>query len=229
MVGVYREPADNGQMAIISLRSLRRIDHTAEPDTYMLRLSPNADLGLLRAYLKSRAGDSLTLAVVNTQISDLHQFRLTMLALSVTLSAIALISVFNSSVLNMRERISEVGTFKTLGMTPAQVVTMALASGGTLGVLAGVIGVPLGCSGAGALTAMGRCMALAHLICGPTGWRCSAGARRCGRGSIGKRRARPLGCAAQRRRSAAVRMTNVECRMSSGGCLWTRRCNLKAA
>ncbi len=144
VVGVYREPADNGQMAMISLRTLNRIDHTAEPDTYFIRLSPNADLGLLRAYLKSRAGESLILAVVNTQLSDLLQFKLTMLVLSVTLSAIALISVFNSSVLNMRERISEIGTFKTLGMTPGQVVTMVLASGGTLGVLAGVIGVPLG-------------------------------------------------------------------------------------
>jgi putative ABC transport system permease protein len=144
VVGVYREPADGGQMAMISLRTLRRVDHTAEPDTYFIRLSPNADLGTLRAYLKSRAGESLTLAVVNTQLSDLLQFKLTMLTLSVTLSAIALISVFNSSVLNMRERISEVGTFKTLGMTPRQVVTMVLASGGTLGVLAGMIGVPLG-------------------------------------------------------------------------------------
>ena len=144
VVGVYREPADGGQMAMISLRTLRRVDHTAEPDTYFIRLSPNADLGSLRAYLKSRAGESLILAVVNTQLSDLLQFKLTMLTLSVTLSAIALISVFNSSVLNMRERISEVGTFKTLGMTPRQVVTMVLASGGTLGVLAGVIGVPFG-------------------------------------------------------------------------------------
>jgi putative ABC transport system permease protein len=67
-----------------------------------------------------------------------------MLALSIALSAIALVSVFNSAVLNMRERMSEVGTYKTIGMTPAQVVETVLASGGTLGVLAGVIGVPLG-------------------------------------------------------------------------------------
>ena len=64
VVGVYREPADGGQMAMISLRTLRRVDHTAEPDTYFLRLSPNANLGVLRAYLKSRAGESLILAVV---------------------------------------------------------------------------------------------------------------------------------------------------------------------
>jgi len=144
IVGVYREPADNGQMAIISLRSLRAVDRTVEPDTYFLRLSPSVNLDALRAYLKSRADDSLGLAVVDTQISSLQQFRLTMLALSVALSVIAAISVFNSAVLNMRERMSEVGTLKTLGMTPAQVVTMVLASGGLLGALAAVMGVPLG-------------------------------------------------------------------------------------
>jgi putative ABC transport system permease protein len=144
VVGVYREPADNGQMAIISLHTLRKIDRTVEPDTYFLRLAPDADPQTLHTYLKSRAGDSLSLAIVNVQLSDLLQLKLTMLVLSAALSAIALISVFNSAVLNMRERISEVGTFKTLGMTPGQVVMMILASGGTLGVLAGVIGVPLG-------------------------------------------------------------------------------------
>jgi putative ABC transport system permease protein len=144
IVGIYREPTDLGQMATISLSSLRSVDHTTEPDSYYLRLSPGADLDLLRAHIKSRAGDALGLAVVNTELSSLYQFRLTMVALSVALAAIALISVFNSAVLNMRERMSEVGTFKTLGMTPAQVVEMVLVSGGTLGLLAGVLGVPLG-------------------------------------------------------------------------------------
>jgi len=83
-------------------------------DTYFLRLSPNVNLDALRAYLKSRTGDSLGLAVVDTQISSLQQFRLTILLLSVALSAIAVVSVFNSAALTMRERMSEVGTLKTL-------------------------------------------------------------------------------------------------------------------
>jgi len=144
VVGVYREPTDLGQMATISLRSLRAIDRTVEPDTYYLRLAPEADAEALRAFLKEHAGEALNLAVVNTQVSSLVQFRLTMLALSAALAVIALVSVFNSAVLNMRERMAEVGTFKTLGMTPAQVVAMVLTSGGTLGVLAALVGVPLG-------------------------------------------------------------------------------------
>jgi len=157
VVGVYREPSDNGQLAIVSLRTLHRIDSAAEPDTYFLRLTPGADPQALRDYLKRHAGESLGLAIVNVQLLNLYYFKLTMLALSVALSAIALVSVFNSAVLNMRERMSEVGTYKTLGMTPKQVVVMVLASGGTLGALAGVIGVPLGVALAQIiLTIMGR-------------------------------------------------------------------------
>jgi len=144
IVGIYRETSDLGQMATISLRSLHAVERTAEPDSYYLRLSPNVDVEALRAHIKSRAGDALDLAVVDTGITSLQQFKLTLVALSVALSAIALISVFNSAVLNVRERMAEVGTFKTLGMTPAQVVQMVLASGGTIGLLAGLIGVPVG-------------------------------------------------------------------------------------
>jgi putative ABC transport system permease protein len=144
IVGVYREPSDRGQMAIVSLSALQKIDRTIEPDTYYVRLSPGADVPALRAALKARAGEALGLAVVNVQPLNLYYFRLVMMALSVVLALIALVSVFNSAVLNMRERIGEVGTFKTLGMTPGQVVTMVLTSGGILGMLAGLIGVPLG-------------------------------------------------------------------------------------
>ena len=157
IVGVYREPANSGQMAIISLQSLRTIDRTVEPDRYYLRLSHDANVEALRAYLKSRADESLNLTVVYTDIASLEQFRLTMMALSVALAVIALISVFNSAALNVHERIGEVGTFKTLGMTPGQVIGMILSSSATLGVLAAVPGVPLGVWFVqAALSALGR-------------------------------------------------------------------------
>jgi putative ABC transport system permease protein len=131
-------------MAVVSLRALQRVDRAAEPDTYFLRLLPGANVQALRAYLKERAGESLGLAVVSVELLNLVYFRFAMMALSVVLSAIALVSVFNSAVLTMRERMSEVGTFKTLGMTPGQVIVMVLTSGGSVGLLAGLMGVPLG-------------------------------------------------------------------------------------
>ena len=64
--------------------------------------------------------------------------------LTLVLSVVAALGVFNTVVLNTRERIQEIGVLKTLGMTPRQVRSMVLASMIGLGAVAGVIAVPLG-------------------------------------------------------------------------------------
>jgi putative ABC transport system permease protein len=64
--------------------------------------------------------------------------------LTVVLTVVAALGVFNTVVLNTRERVHEIGVLKTLGMTPRQVRAMVVASMVGLGVVGGVIAVPLG-------------------------------------------------------------------------------------
>jgi len=144
IVGVYREPSDNGQMAVVNLRTLQAADPQAEAESYLLRLASGASEARLRAYLKAEAGEDLALSMLNPGASSLVQFRAALMALSVVLSFIALLSVVNSAVLTTREMAAEIGIYKTLGMTPAQVTQMVLASGALLGAIAGLVGAPLG-------------------------------------------------------------------------------------
>lgn len=65
-------------------------------------------------------------------------------ALTIMLGASAALGVFNTVVLNTRERRRDLGMLKSIGMTPRQVVTMTVSSMTTLGVLGGVIGLCLG-------------------------------------------------------------------------------------
>ncbi|MDG4820343.1 FtsX-like permease family protein [Asanoa sp. WMMD1127] len=65
-------------------------------------------------------------------------------ALALLLSAVAAVGVFNTVVLNVRERRRDLGMLKSIGMTPRQVVTMVLASVTLVGVLGALIGIPLG-------------------------------------------------------------------------------------
>jgi putative ABC transport system permease protein len=71
-----------------------------------------------------------------------------MISLAVTLaallSAVAALGVFNTVVLNTRERIHEIGVLKTLGMTPRQVRATVVASVAGVGLVAGVVATPLG-------------------------------------------------------------------------------------
>ncbi|WP_031069260.1 ABC transporter permease [Streptomyces sp. NRRL WC-3742] len=86
---------------------------------------------------------------------------LTMIALVATLTlmmlAVAALGVLNTVVQDTRERIHDLGIFKALGMTPKQTIAMVLTSVSLTGLVAGLIGVPIGMAVENAtLTRMGN-------------------------------------------------------------------------
>lgn len=64
--------------------------------------------------------------------------------LSVMLGIVAALGVFNTVVLNTRERRRDLGMLKSIGMTPRQVVVMMVTSMAALGVIGGLLGIPVG-------------------------------------------------------------------------------------
>ncbi|HUZ68619.1 MAG TPA: FtsX-like permease family protein [Candidatus Saccharimonadales bacterium] len=64
--------------------------------------------------------------------------------LAIVLGLIAASGVFNTVVLNTREKARDFAIMKAIGMTPRQVITMVLASVAVLGVIGAAIGVPAG-------------------------------------------------------------------------------------
>ena len=64
--------------------------------------------------------------------------------LSLLLSTVAALGVFNTVVLNVHERRRSLGMLKSIGMTPRQVVAMVLTSMALVGAVGGVLGIPLG-------------------------------------------------------------------------------------
>jgi putative ABC transport system permease protein len=64
--------------------------------------------------------------------------------LTLLLSAVAALGVFNTVVLNTRERVHEIGVLKSIGMTPWQVRLMVVTSMVAVGSLGGALAVPAG-------------------------------------------------------------------------------------
>jgi putative ABC transport system permease protein len=64
--------------------------------------------------------------------------------LALILTLIALAGVFNTVVLNTREKARDIAILKAIGMTPQQVITMALASVALVGVAGAAFGIPAG-------------------------------------------------------------------------------------
>ncbi len=145
IVGVYPEPSDAGQRMMVSLSSASGLDRHAAPDTYYLKLSPRADTAKLRAYLEPDKESDLSLILVEEAIpSSVVYLQLAVFMLGGILIGIAVINVFITSLLATQEKLRVVGILKTVGMVPAQVVAMINTAAGVLGVLALLVGIPLG-------------------------------------------------------------------------------------
>jgi len=64
--------------------------------------------------------------------------------LTVMLIIVSSLGVFNTVLLNTRERRKDLGMLKSIGMTPRQVIAMVVTSVAALGAVGGIVGAPLG-------------------------------------------------------------------------------------
>lgn len=117
------------------------------PDTraieYTVRLAPGVDapayaeaVALLDPGLHASVMDSGNAATA-TVITFSTVF-------TVLLTIVASLGVFNTVLLNTRERRRDLGMLKSIGMTPRQVVVMTVTSVAGLGAIGGLLGIPLG-------------------------------------------------------------------------------------
>ncbi len=152
IVGIYPEPADAGQRMMVSLLSASALDRHAVPDTYYLKLTPGADTDKLRQYLEPNRDSDLSLILVDEAVpSSVIYLQLAVFLLGGILIGIAVVNVFITSLLATQEKLRVVGILKTIGMVPGQVVAMINTAAGMLGLLAVLIGIPVGLALTGGL------------------------------------------------------------------------------
>ena len=112
---------------------------------YEVQLRPGTDAVAYASTLEA-AGPGLTAQVNGSRGIDTAFLLINsvLVGLALVLGLIAVSGVFNTVVLNTRERARDIAILKTVGMTPRQVVTMILASVAVLGILGAVAGIPAG-------------------------------------------------------------------------------------
>lgn len=124
--------------------TLARLSPDRRADQYVVDLRPGTDK---QAYLDAvKAGDP-GLADLREPEHGSSQAAVLISAatvLTLVLGVVAALGVFNTVVLNARERRRDLGMLKSIGMTPGQVVTMMVTSMGALGLVGGLVGLPLG-------------------------------------------------------------------------------------
>ena len=115
------------------------------PFTYLVALKPGSNVD---AYVKRLAtAQPDLLDVQSNQISSATTGPIigaVLFAIAAVLALIAVAGIFNTLLLNTRERVRDTATLKALGMSPRQVVVMVAASAGFLALVGGVAAVPGG-------------------------------------------------------------------------------------
>ncbi|MFE4520142.1 FtsX-like permease family protein [Kitasatospora sp. NPDC056783] len=117
------------------------------PDTWTVRLKPGTDRAAYAGALDGALAPARMTADTGGPrgssggIAALNSLTATLTAL---LLVVAGLGVFNTVVLEVRERARDTGVTKALGMTPAQAVGVVLASVVPAGAVGGLAGLPLG-------------------------------------------------------------------------------------
>ena len=134
---------NSGDEVLSNWQTLALVAPTMRASLYDINLKPGTDLD---AYVKAvQAGDS---GLQETSGQEAGSFVAIVLAtvvlLTLMLGTVAALGVFNTVVLNTRERRRDLGMLKSIGMTPSQVTLMVVTSMTALGAIGGLLGIPLG-------------------------------------------------------------------------------------
>ncbi|MEO3929671.1 FtsX-like permease family protein [Micromonosporaceae bacterium B7E4] len=110
---------------------------------YQIQLAPGTDVPAYTAAVQAAdpgldawdngGTDSFTVAAVSLAA-----------VVTLMLGIVTALAVFNTVVLNTRERRRDLGMLKSIGMTPRQVTAMMVTSMAVLGTLGGLLGIPVG-------------------------------------------------------------------------------------
>jgi putative ABC transport system permease protein len=123
--------------------TLAQITPDLRANLYEVNVKPGTDLD---AFVK--AVQAKEPGLVQTPGQDAGTFVAIVLAtvilLTLMLGTVAALGVFNTVVLNTRERRRDLGMLKSIGMTPGQVTIMVVTSMAALGAIGGLLGIPLG-------------------------------------------------------------------------------------
>ncbi|MEV7416343.1 FtsX-like permease family protein [Streptomyces sp. NPDC089919] len=124
-------------------QTLTALNPAPVPNQFYVELDPGTDVKAYNAAARtaepalnptaSGGVDASTVSIVGSSV-----------LLTVLLGTVAALGVFNTVLLNTRERRRDLGMLKSIGMTPRQVTAMVVVSMAALGVVGGLVGLPLG-------------------------------------------------------------------------------------
>jgi putative ABC transport system permease protein len=149
VVGSYYTTNVLGVTFSMDLTTLQGLDPTLQPQLYQVILKSGSNVSSYIARVAASNPSQLEVQdlgqLVEQQLRPIkNSLQSVLVVVVVVLALIAAVGVFNTVLLNTRERVRDTAVMRTLGMSPGRTVAMVVASAGLIGIVGGVLGVPAG-------------------------------------------------------------------------------------
>ena len=146
IVGIGNDLRNAGHGFRVNWATLLQAMPAATPDLYMVQVRPGTDIA---AYMARLAAKNSRLGVQSVPIKPYLQPAMAMIngligGLTVVLALIAAIGVFNAMLLATRERVHDIATLKSVGMTPVQIDAMVATASCVIALVGALLGIPVG-------------------------------------------------------------------------------------
>jgi putative ABC transport system permease protein len=137
---------ETGPAVLTSNESWARAELDTGPLSYRVALADGTDpAGYAERLTTELSSTGLTATVNSAEIDELLILVQSLTGvLTLLLVSVAGLGVLNTVILDLRDRIHDLGIHKALGMTPRQTVVMVLTSVAGAGLIGGLLGVPAG-------------------------------------------------------------------------------------
>ncbi|WP_437046225.1 FtsX-like permease family protein [Streptomyces sp. enrichment culture] len=136
---------DNAETVATDWATLMRFSPREKPIAYHVKLRDGADPA---AYARAARAADPGVDPVPVGPNDVTRTIVgSASVLTLMLTVVAALGVFNTAVLNTHDRRRDLGMLKSIGMTPRQVTTMTVTSMAVLGAVGSLVGIPLGVAG----------------------------------------------------------------------------------
>jgi len=149
VVGSYYTTNVLGVTFSMDLTTLQKLDPTLQPQLYQVILKPGSNVSEYMHRVASSNPSQLEVQdlgqIIEQNFAPIkNSLQSVLVVVVIVLALLAAVGVFNTVLLNTRERVRDTAVMRTLGMSPGRTVAMVVASAGLIGIAGGVIGVPAG-------------------------------------------------------------------------------------
>ena len=143
LVGEVYDANNLGHTMFVDWSTISPAKPDLAPSQYLINLTPGSDVG---AYVRRVAAVQPDLLDVQRNDPSLTESPIgnALIIVAAVVIVIGAAAIFNTLLLNTRERARDTATLRTVGMSPRQVMVMVAASAGLLAVVGGAVGVPAG-------------------------------------------------------------------------------------